>query len=676
MVREALHPERVVDLGRDASGAQRFTTPGYFQAEARLFSAAEQLAERDRLRLGTVGVDRSLGRWAPHLSEEQRDAVLHATTGGDLAQIVGRAGAGKTTAAQAIAAAYRDEGYQVRGAALAGKAAEALERETGIPSRTLASLEQSWKNGRDRLHDTSVLVIDEAGMIDTRQLGRVLEHAQEQRGAKVVLLGDPAQLKAIGAGDAFRGLLEKHESANLETIRRQVEPWQREASQDLASGRVASALDSYELAGRLHWTGTRDEARAELVGQYLEDRRGGQPETAQLIVAYRNADVRSSTRRCAPSAAPRASSAGVRVGGAEYAAGDRLVFLQNDHQGRQVANLESRATGLGVKNGTLGTVERAETERFTVRLDDGRRVAFDPREYETLAHGYAVTIHKAQGATVERVYALADPMMNRNAAYVELTRHREGVHLYADRETFGDRPQLDRVLSRENGKDLARDYAAADVGRLVSRIEMYRHEAESLRVEARQLSGQRTLHQRAQEAGQSLDHARASVERAAVSVYARPAEAARALLADPRALERLSAGQVAAYGELRGRTRLLLGDDATRAAALRHLPELGLAVRHHDLAHKNAGPVLEAAGRIGLGVAEIGHRLSQLGRAVSRLERASRAPEQALEATLRGLGREATRAALSLLPPAARIPVRFALDSIRRALSRGLDLGR
>ena len=103
--------------------------------------------------------------------------------------------------------------------------------------------------------------------------------------------------------------------------------------------------------------------------------------------------------------------------------------------------------------------------------------------------GYAVTIHKAQGATVDRVYALADPMMNRNAAYVALTRHREGVHLYADRKTFGGRQQLDRVLSRESRKDLARDYAAADLGRLVSRIQGLHERAESIRVEQRGLWG-------------------------------------------------------------------------------------------------------------------------------------------------------------------------------------------
>ena len=117
-------------------------------------------------------------------------------------------------------------------------------------------------------------------------------------------------------------------------------------------------------------------------------------------------------------------SGGVNVQGAEYAPGDRVVFLRNDHSGREVTNLDVHAAAAGARNGTLGTVEQASEHRFTVRLDDGRRVTFDPEQYKSLAHGYAVTLHKSQGATVDQVYVLADSMLDRNAAYVALTRHR------------------------------------------------------------------------------------------------------------------------------------------------------------------------------------------------------------------------------------------------------------
>ena len=135
------------------------------------------------------------------------------------------------------------------------------------------------------------------------------------------------------------------------------------------------------------------------------------------------------------------------------------------------------------------TLERVKLDRFVARLDDGRRVAFDPRQYDSIAHGYAVTIHKSQGATVDRTYVLADPLMNRNASYVALTRHREGVQVYTDRQTFTDREQLDRSLSRAPSKDLARDYAAAAIERHAARLAPLADQVRSLRGQSQEIAG-------------------------------------------------------------------------------------------------------------------------------------------------------------------------------------------
>jgi hypothetical protein len=116
-------------------------------------------------------------------------------------------------------------------------------------------------------------------------------------------------------------------------------------------------------------------------------------------------------------------------------------------------------------------------------------VAFDPRQYDRIAHGYAVTIHKSQGATVDRTYVLADPLMNRNASYVALTRHRDGVQVYTDRQTFADRDQLDRSLSRAPSKDLARDYAAAAIERHAARLAPLADQVRSLRGQSQEIAG-------------------------------------------------------------------------------------------------------------------------------------------------------------------------------------------
>ena len=135
-------------------------------------------------------------------------------------------------------------------------------------------------------------------------------------------------------------------------------------------------------------------------------------------------------------------------GEALFAAEDRIMFLRNDR-------------GLGVKNGTLGTIEQIERNHMAVRLDDGRGVAFDVKDYADLTHGYATTIHKAQGVTVDRTHVLATPGLDRHAAYVALSRHRDTTDLHYGRDDFADRGKLVRTLSRERAKDMALDYEHA-----------------------------------------------------------------------------------------------------------------------------------------------------------------------------------------------------------------------
>ena len=141
--------------------------------------------------------------------------------------------------------AWEAAGYEVRGAALSGIAAENLESGSGVASRTLASLEHGWGQGRDRLTARDVLVIDEAGMVGTRQLERVLSHAAEA-GGKVVLVGDPQQLQSIEAGAAFRSIFERHGGAEIGEVHRQREEWQRDATRDLATGRIGEAIHAYD----------------------------------------------------------------------------------------------------------------------------------------------------------------------------------------------------------------------------------------------------------------------------------------------------------------------------------------------------------------------------------------------------------------------------------------------
>src|SRR5438128_2490498 len=132
-----------------------------------------------------------------------------------------------------------------------------------------------------------------------------------------------------------------------------------------------------------------------------------------------------------------------------FASGDRVMFLQDE-------------LGLGVKNGTLGTIEQVSAQSMTVQTDDGRSVRFDLKDYNRFDHGYAATIHKAQGMTVDRVHVLATPGMDAHGSYVALSRHRDGVNLHYGRDDFASQDRLVRTLLRDRAKDMASDYERAD----------------------------------------------------------------------------------------------------------------------------------------------------------------------------------------------------------------------
>ena len=244
----------LVELGKDARGEDRFTTREMIQAEQRLHRAAELMAERERHEVRNADREAALAlaeRRGLVLSAEQDDALAHVTGGRDLGVVVGHAGTGKSAMLGVAREAWEAAGYEVRGVALSGIAAENLESGSGIASRTIASLEHSWGQGRDGLTSRDVLVIDEAGMVGTRQLERVLSYAADAR-AKVVLVGDPQQLQAIEAGAAFRSIHERHGGAEIGEVRRQRDDWQRDATRDLANGKAANALGAYRSRGMVH----------------------------------------------------------------------------------------------------------------------------------------------------------------------------------------------------------------------------------------------------------------------------------------------------------------------------------------------------------------------------------------------------------------------------------------
>jgi Ti-type conjugative transfer relaxase TraA len=442
----------LVALGKDGRDQERFTSRDMIATEARLERAGDELAGRaghgvgDRHRDAAIDAASAKGLV---LSAEQRDAFDHVTGSAGLASVVGYAGSGKSAMLGVAREAWEREGYTVRGAALSGIAAENLEGGSGITSRTIASLEHAWGQGREQLGPRDVLVLDEAGMIGTRQMERVLGQARDA-GAKVVMVGDPEQLQAIEAGAAFRSVTERHGAAEITEIRRQREDWQRDATRALATGRTGEAIHAYDAKGMVHAADTREQARGELVDGW-DRARQVEPDKSRVILTHTNAEVRELNEEARGRLRATGDLGGdvtfsADRGARQFASGDRLMFLRNERS-------------LGVKNGTLGTIEQVTPEGMTVRLDGGRQVAFDAKDYAHVDHGYAATFHKSQGVTVDRAHILATPGMDRHSAYVGMSRHRDDVQLHYGRDDFADQRQLVRALSRDRGKDMAGDYA-------------------------------------------------------------------------------------------------------------------------------------------------------------------------------------------------------------------------
>lgn len=441
----------LVALGKDERGEDRFTNRDMIETEQRLVRETHALAEREHHRVAERDRERAIAsaeRRGLVLSAEQRSAFEHVTDARDLGVVIGYAGTGKSAMLGVAREAWERAGYQVQGLALSGIAAENLESGSGIASRTIASLEHQWSQGRELLSPNHVLVIDEAGMIGSRQMERVIAEV-EKRGAKVVLVGDPEQLQAIEAGAAFRATAERHGGIEITEVRRQREEWQRDATRELATGRTAEALHAYRAAGMVAESETRAAARDALIDRWDSDRIGD-PARSSIILSHTREEcdeLNGLARDRMKRDGTLASEFSVKTTRGErlFAAQDRIMFLRNERE-------------LGVKNGSLGTIEQVDRSRVAVRLDDGRRVAFDLKDYGDVTHGYAATIHKAQGLTVDRVHVLATPGLDRHAAYVALSRHRDSVHLHYGRDDFTDAERLARTLSRDRPKDSTLDY--------------------------------------------------------------------------------------------------------------------------------------------------------------------------------------------------------------------------
>ncbi|MDQ6807473.1 MAG: relaxase domain-containing protein [Actinomycetota bacterium] len=459
----------VVALDRDPDATlkgARYTSPELLAVEQEVLERARSGQGAGKAAASAEAVEGALAA-CPHMSAEQADMVRAFCDGGDRVMVgVGRAGTGKTFTAAVMADAYERSGIAVFGTAVAKRAARGLQAETGIPSRTVASLlgdYERWGAWPEEMRG-GVLFIDEIGMLPTRQMSRLMDAAWGM-GMDVRGIGDDAQLPEIQAGGTLRALKDELPTPELREVRRQRDPAVREGLEHLRHGESRQWLAGVEQRGNVTAVSNADALRDHAVERYLAD--VADHDFGQVLLMARTHEVRRDLNDRVREHRRAAGELGEReltVADRAFAEGDRVIALRNN-------------STLNVENGVQGTVTRVREElSLDVTLDDGRQGTL-PSSYLQAGHvdhAYAQTVYKAQGATVEHAHFLGSEDVYREEGYTGLTRSREESHFYLlssneERTLPGlarDDERVERVLASMSDSH-AREYAT----RLAERIQ-------------------------------------------------------------------------------------------------------------------------------------------------------------------------------------------------------------
>ena len=447
----AAHPETIRLFDPEMKEEIGWTLRSIREQERATLARAISLAASGRHEAGTKFI-RAVAREMT-LDDEQVEAVRHVLDEGSLKILEGRAGTGKSHTLSAVRQAAERDGYEVIGLAPTNAVAQDL-RDSGFRrATTLQSLlwyrEHAPEHANAQVPGKSLVIVDEAAMLSTEHLDRLTRLAVET-GAKLVLVGDDRQLASIERGGVFSDIRERIGSATLSAVRRQHQDWARQAARDFAEGRFREGLEAYEAHGLIHWQEDLEEARATLLERWSADTETSRGK--RFVFAYTNEEVRrlndalqaieiarGRVRDCITLETERGTlSVGV---------GDRIAF---------------RGTWKpkGIYAGALATVASIEGTRMTVRSDRGREIVFDNREFTNIDLGYAGTIYRGQGKTLDQTYLLHTHHWRDAASYVAMTRARAQTEVFVGRDQAPSLRALSAQMARQSSRGSTLRYQA------------------------------------------------------------------------------------------------------------------------------------------------------------------------------------------------------------------------
>ena len=452
-------PTRAIDAtGQQTGWEQRWTSRRLLTIETDLLNAF--ICADKRAQLDPALVDQTIAD-AQTLGPDQADAVRQVATQGRAVEvIVGRAGTGKTYTMNVVRGVFEAAGYTIVGAAPSARAARELADGAGFETWTFPRF---MRHSAPTLTDRHVVVIDEAGMAGTIDLHHVLT-AATLAGAKVILVGDHRQLPEVAAGGGFAAAVAVagNAAAELTVNRRQTDIWEHGALDHLRHGRVLTAFDSYQEHGRVVLAATSDGVHRAAVSAWITSHLGGRN---AILLAGTRAEARALNLQARAHLAAELSGPVMELRGHLFQAGDRIVLLHNAGGQHDL----DRGIECRVDNGMIANITRIDTETDTIDIEllNGRRIRLD-RNYVLdghLDHGYATTIHKAQGITCDQVFVVGPTGLYREAVYVAMSRARDGAWIYATSRQAGELAERSHTtgipLPSEHADELDHDLKTA-----------------------------------------------------------------------------------------------------------------------------------------------------------------------------------------------------------------------
>lgn len=450
IVKGYLKSEDVIPL-EQAQGEARFTTYEMFKLEEQMMHQVTGLNDQKAYPVQQEVIQAVLSsKDFITIRDEQKKALLHITENGAIKVVRGMAGTGKTYMLTASKVIWELSGYEVRGISLSGKAVAGLE-EAQIQSTTIAKFLSD--NGQE-LTSRTVLICDEAGMVGTRQMAKIID-AVKRSNAKLILTGDERQLQAIEAGGAFKAIANQVGQAELTEITRQKDTWARQAIHEFADGDAEQGLKAYTDRGLLTIGRHRSHIIQRIISDWRDNGALSHPQD-HLILAGSRRDVTALNLKAQKERfkEQEPEQGSTKIHGSVCYEGDRIVFTKNSKI-------------FQVKNGMFGTVLKIKPHEITVLLDNNQKRVITLRNQtdswrkgyarDDITLGYATTTHKAQGATVAYAYVLTDEtMQNRELSYVQASRAKFLTRLYTTQQEAGeDLRELIRQMNRTTQKSLA-----------------------------------------------------------------------------------------------------------------------------------------------------------------------------------------------------------------------------